>query len=1189
MQPRVTIQALATVWLAVVGLVGAAVTHRLSHDQYFPASPHRHSRVQRNQIRDWRDPAEDQPLDLWIGSRRSIPAEELPALPHSSTKFTEQNLPLERSPKEDIVSSKRDYPFSAWQKWLLNIAGAEFEADKVDYGYEMPQTLSRETVILPSDLLDDPFVADDTFQDQGPGSVEIYKLDLSKENVLLTATTPTNDLLPKNKSKSPKKTSHLNSKTKTTEIKLTTTPSTKTHHEQSNVFEEQRTETPSVNTNSFGVGGVPELQVGCEGLEALSSSSSSSHKAKRSIDTPDKEQRQVPASILQDVTPISLDFDYDLTYDDEEEEMDELLKLKRSETTKKIKTNRGDMDASYLDSDHLSNQPDRLPVRGDLGESTHSDETRIERNESLRKIEIKNREEIKAKRMPILSDNDDGASKNRGRRLLWLAEANTEGFAYDKSEQKRAERSIDWGFGEDEGVVSSNELQTMNARRRKHDMRYHQDAARKRDQYYEVNSDINKIRREYEEHLAQKRRKEEEQRLRQQQQNDRKTPNRWMEEEERRRDEMRTRQYDEYVRKMNHIPASRTEDDEARRRQMEERQRDEEERRRRLQEDEKMRRRSQSKWQEKNVKTPNFRTPVYDEEKIRRSDEEMRREEEARRQEWYRKQQEAQRKKDEEERKRQEENRQREEQRRELERRRQEEEERRRQQPPSNLMDTRSQSRHPNDIERRDRDEERRMREDEEREKKLREYIARNQPINVNHLDQRSEEERRRYRPEYNRDSQIHEMNRNVEEYRRQMEEQHRRQEEEQRRRQEEEQRRRQEEEQRRIQEEEQRRRQEGEQRRRQEGEQRRRQEEEQRRRQEEEEKKLQDYIKRNQPIDVRNNQSTSRNLFEERRLIEQARRRDRYFDPEAGKHRGPSVSTYIDPRSSPEEIRRRQQETARRQEEERRRKKEREEKDRRLREEQMRKEAARREQEARREQSRRYEEERKRLEAVRLREERRRQEMLRERSRSKTERTRRPEATRPTYYQDPRLMEHRRRLDSHPIPSNLVRNEEERRKEREKQRLEQEAERRRQQNRWRQNRRNESEYERSRQELARLHSLPISARIIVHPINFTPSPDTPTVVEPRNNNEINFTGINPHREGVQVAKFPVAPTSRPPVPSPKPCVWAVVHCCSSNNSRLSKCFESLGCPGINWDPNPCSNSIVEAARAEIMKFYESQ
>lgn len=76
MQPRVTV-ALATVWFTVAGLVGGTVTLRLSDDQYSPASPYRYAELQQDQTRHWKahGPAEDQPFDLWIGSRRSISAE----------------------------------------------------------------------------------------------------------------------------------------------------------------------------------------------------------------------------------------------------------------------------------------------------------------------------------------------------------------------------------------------------------------------------------------------------------------------------------------------------------------------------------------------------------------------------------------------------------------------------------------------------------------------------------------------------------------------------------------------------------------------------------------------------------------------------------------------------------------------------------------------------------------------------------------------------------------------------------------------------------------------------------------------------------------------------------------------------------------------------------------------------------
>lgn len=914
--------------------------------------------------------------------------------------LTERDFPLEK-PLKDIASSKRVHPFSSWR--LPSIADTEFAADKVDYG-KMPETLSRAAAVPPSDSLDDPFVADDTFQDQGPGSVEIYKLDLSKEKVLLTATTPSANLTLKNKGKAPKKTGRLDlTKTKVTDVKPTTTTTTmmtdaKIYHRQSNFFDEQRTETPIVNRDAFDVGGVPELQVGCEGLEA----SSSSYKAKRSIDTSDRKKEEIaPTSILLDVTPVSLDFEYDLSYDDADfEEMDELFKLKRLETTtKRNKPNRGDMDASHLNSDHLdeTRRLEKLPVRGDLGKSTGMNSSESGQSELRQPIdsEIKNRERSKGKRRSVLFGNDDGANQGRGRRLLWLAAANTEGFAGSESERKRAKRSMNWGFGENEGVVSSDELQTVNERRRQHEMRYHQNATRRRDQHHEANPEIDNIRRQYEQLLEQKQREEEERLRRTQQSGDRGMWNRW-DEEERRRNEMRRRQYEEYRRRMNYTSTPRANDEETRRRQMEERRRQEQAERNRMQEmtrktEVEQKRPPQNRWQTENTK--DSRTPVSDEERRRKTissinDEEIRRRaEEARRQDRYRLQEEAQRRKEAEERQRQEESarklsendkRRLEQRRREwAEKKRQEEEdERRRQQAPSNLMRTGHQVSQSNDIRQRDRDEERRMLEKEERrrEHKLREYIARNQPININRTNRRLEQdERRRMHASGN------------EEYRKRMEEQRRKQ----------------------------------------------------------EEQKLQDYITRNQLLNLPKSNATSQDLLEERRRIEEARHRGKYPESGARKHHGPSASTYIDPRSSLEEVRQRQQETARRLEEERRqryeaeerrkqlaRRQQEEEEEKQLREERMRKEEARREEEARLAQSRRYEEDRKRLEAARLQAERRRQEMLRERSRNEAGRTRRPEATRTTYYQDPRLLaEYKSRQESRPMPSNLMLNQAEARR----------------------------------------------------------------------------------------------------------------------------------------------------------------
>jgi hypothetical protein len=903
-------------------------------------------------------------------------------------KSVERNFPLEESLK-DVASSKRIYPFSSWQKQLPSIADAEFAADKVDYG-EMPETLSRTVAVPPPDSLDDSFVADDTFQDQGPGSVEIYKLDLAKEKTLLTASTPSADLSLKNKGKVPKKTGRLDStKTKAADIKPTMTPTTDSKHRQSNFFDEQGTEIPTINRDIFGVGGVPELQVGCEGLEALSSS----HKTRRSIDASDKKKEEASMSLLLDVTPVSLDFDYDLSYDEADfEEMDELLKLKRLETsTKSNRPNRGDIDASHLNFDHLddSGRREKLPVRGDLGKSTAANFSRPGQSEWQQPMnsEMKNRERVKAKERPVSGDDDGAKVWDRSRRLLWHAAANTEGFAGSESERKRARRSIDWGFGENEGVVSSDELQTVNERRRQYEMRYHQNATELQ------HREIDDIRRQYEQLLEQKRKEEEERLRRIQIQNDnRRMPNRW-EEEERRRNEMRRRQHEEYRRRMGYTSMPRTNDEETRRRQTkeqwrqeamrnrmqetarrneEERKRqEEEERRRRLQEQRRPPQNTVQRWQMNISRTNSRISPMNDEERRRKLyNEEMRRRmEETKRQDQYRSQEEAQRRKEAEEDLRKdptrhlpEDDRRRFEERRRqwMEKRRQKEEDERRWQAPLNLMRQSS----PNDIAQYDRDKERRMQEERWQEQKLREYIARNRPINISRADQRSEEDERR---------RIN-ISGNDEQYRKRMEEQRRRQ---------------------------------------------------------DEERKLQEYIRRNQPVNLPKASAAGRDLFEERRRIEEARRRGKYSDTGARRYHGPSASTYIDPL---EEVRR-QQEMARRLEQERRqeyeaeerrkelaRRQREEEEKRRLQEERMRKEAVRREEEARRAQSRSYEENRKRLEAARLQAEERRWEMLRERSRSDAERTRRPEVTRPIYYQRPLLVEHRRRQETRPIPSNLTR-----------------------------------------------------------------------------------------------------------------------------------------------------------------------
>uniref|UniRef100_A0A0C9Q2S3 Uncharacterized protein n=1 Tax=Fopius arisanus TaxID=64838 RepID=A0A0C9Q2S3_9HYME len=106
------------------------------------------------------------------------------------------------------------------------------------------------------------------------------------------------------------------------------------------------------------------------------------------------------------------------------------------------------------------------------------------------------------------------------------------------------------------------------------------------------------------------------------------------------------------------------------------------------------------------------------------------------------------------------------------------------------------------------------------------------------------------------------------------------------------------------------------------------------------------------------------------------------------------------------------------------------------------------------------------------------------------------------------------------------------------------------------------------RWEEARLNALPVSARIILVP-NSSHRSSTPSPLFPSRGN----FGDDDHG------------SNNPP----SACVWAVVQCCPSRDHRvLNSCFEYLGCPGVSWDPNPCTSAISDAARSQVAQFYAS-
>ncbi|XP_043586620.1 trichohyalin-like isoform X4 [Bombus pyrosoma] len=1090
MQPGVTV-VLATVWLAVYVNVVGTVSHypsRLTLDQYTPLPPQyqQHEVYRRVEGQpDWKDqnPGENQSFDLSIGPRRLISANTTNGSQRQShgTEYLKNDLLLRR-PK-----NRAGDHFSPLveDKQPRNFAGQEFTDEKVD-SRDSKDFESTPRELSPPSELEDPFVADDTFQDQGPGSVEIYKLDVFRVKPLLSPT-PVTRFPSKGKSKTPKKTSYENWKSKTPEYKAT---SLNILHKQSNSFDDFSTEIPA-NTDPFSIGGVPELQVGCEGLEAPDHS-----REKRSIDSPGKDKNPKEVDPWADVTPISLNLDYELSGEEDYEEMDELLKLKKLETTtKRIKHSRGDMDATIHSDFHKDKgRTEKLPVRGDLGKSSVSNESTIlSDDQKNRKTEEKKvtaevshfnkgkRDDYRVTRSVV----DETLRDNHRRKILWFEDSDVEQL--DNKNGKRTKRL--WGFGEDEGVATSDELQTVNQRRklnyaerkREEEKRKQEEERRRREEEWrrrqeaqrrnyiknQTNSDIENIRNGYEKMLEQREREEKERRWRLQQ------SNRWhLEEEQRRRlqEEESRRNRLEEQRRMQELETRRRYDEsptqtptydgerERERQQAEEiRRREEnrlreEERQRRLQKEE-LRRREQNRWVE---------------EMKRRQQEQDRRSLEERRREWM------------------------------LKRKQEEEEQRKRHQQdrnePSNLLYSPRNS--PNANKLYDPETERRMREQQEKEhqQKLDGYIQRNRPINLNKSIDRQREEANRWK---------------------------------------------QEEERRRL----------------------------------EEERKLQDYIRRNQPVRVpEENESSDKIWMEYRRKLEEARQynRPRYPGPETGRrNHGPLAPTNIDPRAY-NDARRKATRTIEEEEEERQRQQQ----------EQLRKEALRREAEVRRIQSRKYEEERRRKEATML-EAERNAKVLREAEirRNQAERTRLSHENRR------RFDGHRSRHDTSLIPANLLlddsrrameRQRQQKTKEQEERQLE--AERRRaKEAREKEERDRVMKEHRRRQEEARLNALPVSASIIVQPV-------VPNVLS-RTGFDIDMR-LDPYHEGVKVPNFPAPPTRQPPAQSPSPCVWAVVQCCPSKTNRLVTCFESMGCPGINWDPNPCKVSIIQAAKQQVANFY---
>lgn len=604
----------------------------------------------------------------------------------------------------------------------------------------------------------------DSFQDQGPGSIEVYRLDLFEEDSLFgrkslkkneEATKARNkieeNILGQNEkveneeeTKKPEKKFKAKKIEAKNETKLVKNRK-EAHKPQEKIEESEKeiqseivpslydlktrfkTEKKFLNPNpnfsnqleedgenkSFGEGGVPELQVGCEGVEE-------SFRDKRDASNgEDHEDTNIP---LQPANIVDVHLIFQSEEDEDPqgvfyEDRDELLKLRKLEKElQNPSPPRGDIPIDLHEEYH---KKEKLPVRGDLASTFLNGDSP--------------------------DPNEDTYSYN-GRKLLSISEI---------SPLKRRKRELGgwdgvmWGYGEDEGILPDDELQTDEKRRDEEKRRV--EAVRRREErrreeerrnHHRVSGDKReedeRIRKEherrFEERERENKRREERIKLEEERRKSHEGRNEHNLEAERRRHGEKRRMQDEQRRMSDHRRNWPMDDQ----RLQEHRRREEEEKRK--PEDERRRSDDERRRQENERRSDEHR---------RREDEHRGREDEHRRREDNREPEEIRRP---EERRPEDERRHEEERRRHLERRRHEEERRRREEQRRReeveRRRTQNENLTPSNFMRPDR------RQEEENEKKLKDYIQRNTPIVVSSRRHsgdsraREAEDRRRNRPE---------------------------------------------------------------------------------------------------------------------------------------------------------------------------------------------------------------------------------------------------------------------------------------------------------------------------------------------------------------------------------------------------------------------------------------------------------
>lgn len=251
---------------------------------------------------------------------------------------------------------------------------------------------------------DDELVADDNVEDEGPGSVEVYNLDLNKDGSISSAM-PSKKDYSRNKSKIPKKifpdVYQFTWKAKDSPAwKRVTKITSKSNYHPDRFPVSSR----SWKERVFGVGGVPELQVGCEGVEGF-------RRHKRS-DTVSDTQPNISAR----GTSVYIEPDYESEEELEDvvgaDELMTILKQAASTTDSTLShKNRGDMDPRV--EPNRPRKKDKLPTRGDLGPSGDPDSSYD--GQVPQKIAIENQSQLTPRRK-LLSVDGDWVDNDLGKR-----------------------------------------------------------------------------------------------------------------------------------------------------------------------------------------------------------------------------------------------------------------------------------------------------------------------------------------------------------------------------------------------------------------------------------------------------------------------------------------------------------------------------------------------------------------------------------------------------------------------------------------------------------------------------------------------------------------------------------------------------------------------------------------------------